>query len=48
LMPGRYFAYSEIDLSSVGISRSSGDFNGGDLQRALNFKELNQRIVEEY
>lgn len=48
LMPGRYFAYSEIDLSSVGISRRSGDFKGGDLQRALNFKELNQRVVVEY
>lgn len=48
LMPGRYFAYSEIDLSSVGISRRSGDFNEGELQRALNFQELNQRVVEEY
>ncbi|MGD1941646.1 MAG: DEAD/DEAH box helicase [Leptolyngbyaceae cyanobacterium] len=48
LSPGRYFAYSEIDLSSVGISRRSGDYKGGDLQRALNFQALNQRVVEEY
>ena len=48
LVPGRYFAYSEIDLTSVGISRRSGDFNEGDLQRALNFKALNQHVVAEY
>lgn len=48
LMPGRYFAYSELDLSSVGISRRSGDFDEGDLQRALNFQALNRQVVDEY
>lgn len=47
LTPGRYFAYEDVDLAEVGISRR-GDFLADDLQRALNYKELNARLVSEY
>lgn len=48
LVPPRYFGYEALDLSKVSVSQRTGDFDESQLQKALDNKPLNQKLVREY
>ena len=48
LVPARYLGHEKLDLTRVGVSARTGDFDERQLQQALNTKALNQKLAQEY
>jgi superfamily II DNA or RNA helicase len=48
LVPARYWGYKSLDLTSVGINRSNGDFEERELAKLLNQQKLNHQLALEF